>query len=730
MLRERRGRARRLTVAAVLSILVSALVVSMSARAAAPADPPSAAPDRSKPPSSRALQTVRLPDGREAIAGRAIVRFKDGTKASRRSQLHGMAAMPGTARPREVARVGRGFLVQLSASTSVDRALRAYSNLPEVLYAQPDLVVRVDHRPDDVLLEDQWALGKISAFDAWDVTKANSSIKVAILDCGIYHEGASEFPGHPDINGKVVADANFAGTPDADDWCDHGTHVAGTVAANTNNGIGVSGIGYDAALLNVKVLDDFGSGSSSTVANGITWATDNGAHVINMSLGGAGSCELDTTLQDAVDYAVANDVVVIAAAGNGDTDALFSPASCDGVLSVAATDEDDDRASFSNYGTWVDVAAPGVGILSTDYVGGYSSFSGTSMAAPHVSGIAALLWSTSFGTSAAAVVDRISGRADEISGTGTLWASGRVNAADAVGNVVEGTVTDPSGKKVKTLANVIVEAYDTGAELVTSTKTGAKGTYSLRLAAGDYHIKFDPLAQNGLLPEWWEDVPDTADAATVAVDDADVTGIDASLGGWRFSGNVTDQADSALAGALVQLIDTSMKCCKVLGAATTDENGDYTVSVPNKPPTKTVALRFSKAGYLTEFRDDAASLGSATRYVANAHYTGLDAALVRQVTVSGKVTSALTGKPVRSVLVTAHDPANEAVVVATAKTSKVGQYRLLLPAGDYRIRFAPPVKTGLASEWWDDQADFGTSDLLTCNTDRPGTDALLGLPAP
>jgi hypothetical protein len=294
------------------------------------------------------------------------------------------------------------------------------------------------------------------------------------------------FTGHPDVNGKVVLSQDFTGSIfGADDLCDHGTHVAGTVAALTNNGRGVAGVG-SVNLMNVKVLGDDGNGSSATIDQGIMFAADQGAKVINLSLGSDlhGGCPVDQ--QQAVDYAWNKGSVVVAAAGNGGPDGIgdpwaYSPASCNHVLSVAATDQNDQKASFSNYNpTQVHVAAPGVSILSTLTWWSESSSSscviedcygtkdGTSMASPHVAGLAGLVWSTPFGTSNEAVVSRIKGTADPIPGTGTLWTSGRINAAAAV---------TPSGPS----SSGLIQNLPSPQRLVdTRTAGGAIGTGSSR----------------------------------------------------------------------------------------------------------------------------------------------------------------------------------------------------------------------------------------------------------
>jgi len=161
--------------------------------------------------------------------------------------------------------------------------------------------------------------------------------------------------------------------------------------------------------------------------------------VINLSLGGPGACA--QSYQDAINYAASKNVIVVAAAGNDGANELFQPASCTGVVSVASTDQNDARSGFSNYGTWVKVAAPGSMIYSTvnptiaeNNGASYAYFQGTSMAAPHVAGLVALLWATHWATSAQAVVNRLESTADRIAGTGTTWQYGRINAQAATGS--------------------------------------------------------------------------------------------------------------------------------------------------------------------------------------------------------------------------------------------------------------------------------------------------------
>jgi thermitase len=363
--------------------------------------------------------------GQEYAPDRILVAFKaEVTDAGRNAvqQRHGdndYRDVPGV-----------GVRVVKVPPGKVQERLAAYRGERDVQFAEPDYVARAIETPIDPGFGSQWGLTRIQASQAWDVTTSNSGVTIAILDTGI---DAS----HEDLAAKVVAVQNFTTSGTADDNYGHGTHVAGIAAASTNNTVGVAGAGYSASLMNGKVLDDTGSGYYSWIISGIKWAADNGAEVINMSLGGSGG---STALKAAIDYAWGKGVVVVAAAGNSGSSAPSYPAYYSNCIAVAATDTNDVKASWSNYGSsWVDVAAPGVGIYSTlpdhaNQMGGtnYGSLSGTSMATPFVAGQAALIWATSYGTSATSVRNRIESTADPVTGTGTNWKYGRINEFKSV----------------------------------------------------------------------------------------------------------------------------------------------------------------------------------------------------------------------------------------------------------------------------------------------------------
>jgi subtilisin family serine protease len=316
-----------------------------------------------------------------------------------------------------------------------------------VEYAEPDYLLVATTEPNDPYYASfQWNLPHIGADDAWEITTGSSGITIAVLDTGVDL-------GHPELAGKVVPGYDFVNS-DADPGDDHGhgTHVASIAAAMSNNALGVAGLSWGARIMPVKVLGADGVGAVSGVAAGIRWAADHHAHIINLSLGGGGA----TTLQSAVDYAHDLGALVVASAGNEyeEGNPTMYPAACEHVLAVAATDDADGHASYSNSGSYVDVAAPGGDpsgsgdadprhwILGAYWRGGgydYVWAAGTSQAAPQVSGLAALLLSINGSLTNTALEQMIRDTAldvgsagwDEFSGDGRIDASAAVMTAHA-----------------------------------------------------------------------------------------------------------------------------------------------------------------------------------------------------------------------------------------------------------------------------------------------------------
>lgn len=257
-------------------------------------------------------------------------------------------------------------------------------------YIEPNYIYQALEVPNDPRYSEQWNLRSINVEQAWEETKGEG-ITVAVIDTGVSRVPdlkQTEFvKGYDFVNDKS----------DASDDNGHGTHVAGTIAQSTNNGYGVAGIAYQAKIMPLKVLSGSGSGTISDIADAIRFAADNGADVINMSLGGGGENGL---MKEAIDYAYDKGVVIIAAAGNSNQNSASYPARYPKVISVSAVDSAGNKAPYSNYGAGVDISAPGGSesgkILQNtiDPSTGqsvFAEFQGTSMAAPHVAGVAALI---------------------------------------------------------------------------------------------------------------------------------------------------------------------------------------------------------------------------------------------------------------------------------------------------------------------------------------------------
>ncbi len=303
---------------------------------------------------------------------------------------------------------------------------------PRVEFAELDYAVHATITPNDTNYGLQWGPEKIHAPAAWDLSTGTSDVVVAIVDTGVDLN-------HPDLNDKIVPGWDFVGDdPYAQDDHGHGSHVAGIAAAETDNGLGVAGISWGARIMPIKVLDKNGDGYYSNVAKGVRYACNHGAQIINLSLGGSTA---SSTLQHAVEDVYQNGCLMVAAAGN-DANNVDYPAGFPEVMAVAATDQDDSRASFSDYGPEIDVAAPGVGIYSTVWnppdVHTYSWKQGTSMAAPFVAGEAALIWSLCPEFTNVEVRSIIQSTATDRGAPGwdRFYGWGRIDVAEALGATV------------------------------------------------------------------------------------------------------------------------------------------------------------------------------------------------------------------------------------------------------------------------------------------------------
>ncbi|WP_379743721.1 S8 family serine peptidase [Massilia sp. GCM10023247] len=415
--------------------------------------------------------TPAMTAARQAIADRAGQEFGMKVKALRT-----------TATGAHVLKIDRKVTNQEAEALAKELMARDAS----IEYAEPDRILRKMATPTDPMYTQQWhyyeATGGLRLPAAWD-SSTGVGARVAVIDTGIRP--------HADLSGQILAGydfisdaaiANDGGGRDSDasdpgDWTAagecaagepasnsswHGTHVAGTVAAATNNGTGVAGVAYGAKIVPVRVLGKCG-GYTSDIADAIVWSSGGAvtgvpniaarAHVINMSLGGGGAC--GTTTQNAINSARSRGTVVIVAAGNENMNASNSnPANCAGVVTVAATNRNGARAPYSNYGTVVDVAAPGGDangyIISTLNAGtsspgadNYAGYQGTSMATPHVAGVAALMIARNSALTPDEIESKLKSTARPFPGTCTSCGTGIVDAAAAVASAT-GTTPPPT----------------------------------------------------------------------------------------------------------------------------------------------------------------------------------------------------------------------------------------------------------------------------------------------
>lgn len=384
-----------------------------------------------------------------ASRGELIVGFDPAASAEQRSAAIDRAGLS------PVAPISGADAVVVSTAAAPRNSIRSVKSQAGVAYVERNFIYRAFATPNDPRFGDLWGLDNngqtggtadadIDAPEGWERFGLASfpptgGVKVGVIDTGIHQD-------HPDLAGRtadcagvrsfgVILVAVVVGSDPtiepgrcADDN-GHGSHVAGTIAARADNGTGVTGAAFNSPLAICKALNSAGAGTLAMVANCIDWTAAQGAKVISMSLGGPGS----ETLARAVRNASESGALLIAAAGNSGGTGHEYPASYPEVVSVAATDHDDQRASFSTRNDQVEIAAPGVDILSTWNDGGYRTISGTSMATPHVSAVAALVAAASPAIGPTGWRARLTETADELGqpGRDPQFGHGRVNLAAA-----------------------------------------------------------------------------------------------------------------------------------------------------------------------------------------------------------------------------------------------------------------------------------------------------------
>jgi thermitase len=370
------------------------------------------------------------PAGAPYVAGELLVAYEPGTSEEteaavvRHSGARTLQDLPGEKRLVSFPEV-RGEASEEARERALARELRDLGQRANVEAADYNYIRRASFVPNDPKLDNQWGLTRTRFPAAWNDSKGGGA-KVAIVDSG----AAS---GHPDV-GRIVAQKDFVeGNAVADDDFGHGTRVTGIAGALTGNGKGVAGACFKCGLLIAKVMNGRGEATDARIVKGIDWSLDHGAKVVNLSFGGPADSDV---LRREVNRAWSRGAVVVAAAGNKGTTLSPSrrqyPAAYEKAIAVSATDKSDGLAYFSSRGDWVDLAAPGKGILSTRRTGGYGTDSGTSFSAPFVSGLAGLL--ASQGKSANTIRQRMQNTAVDLgpAGKDPRFGHGRINADNAV----------------------------------------------------------------------------------------------------------------------------------------------------------------------------------------------------------------------------------------------------------------------------------------------------------
>ncbi|MGR3218603.1 MAG: S8 family peptidase [Candidatus Anammoxibacter sp.] len=336
------------------------------------------------------------------VKNQVLVKFKDYVNYDDKIRIHKRC---GSMSFRES--YNNRFHIVTVKDGEVEKTINLYSENFEVKYAEPNYIVQAYLVPNDENFKFQWNLSQINCEEAWDIS-TGQGVVVAIVDTGVNPDGFDNF-GMNVINGHNFV--RFGRKNNSSDDNGHGTHVAGTVAQSTNNSTGVAGVAFDATILSVKVLNRFGVGNTGAVIDGIEWAVDNGAHVINLSLG---SSERSNILEETIKDADDKGIVIVAAAGNASGSVGF-PAVFETVIAVGSVRFDEDLSFFSNFGPEIDIVAPGGdmsidqnadgrpdGILQETFTRSFFTgrrnfnwdliqFQGTSQSSPHVAGVAALI---------------------------------------------------------------------------------------------------------------------------------------------------------------------------------------------------------------------------------------------------------------------------------------------------------------------------------------------------
>lgn len=437
----------------------------------------------------------------------------------------------------------RWMRCDIAEGTNVEALLSQLQRTTGVEAAQPNRVFQLHYVPNDPLLNEQYALTNIKAFDAWDMERGDPNVLVAVIDTGVDYEhpdlrdnlwlnkgedlnnngqiDASDFNGVDDDNNGFVDDirgwdfTDAPNYPDGGDYLErdndpmdghgHGTGVAGIVAARADNNLGVAGLAHGCRVMNLRAFNSSGYGEEDDVASAILYAIANGARVVNMSFG---DVFVSRVLDDVIQYGYAQGVVMVSSAGNSSTDAIHYPSGFAETISVGATDDNDERAAFSNFGSTLDVVAPGSFVLSTTLHQDYHNWSGTSFSAPYVAAAAALVLSQQPDLDVDAVRAALVNTADDLGDPGwdATFAAGRLNVQRALHH------------DAGTLAQISTPRLDAGfseapISIIGSAWSPDFDVYRLYYGQGDNPDDWIPISQDIATPViegplfTWTDLP-------------------------------------------------------------------------------------------------------------------------------------------------------------------------------------------------------------------------------
>jgi thermitase len=364
----------------------------------------------------------------EYAPDRILVRFKPGTRGEKEREV---ANRNGLEQIDEIPQIEVKVL-KITDKGNVAAKIRALSKNPNIIYAEPDYIVKSELTPNDPVYPSQEAYMKaISVPAGWDLSNGNKSVVIANLDTGVMST-------HKDFSGRFVTGFNpYTKDSNTEDDHGHGTVTTGVSSATGNNTQFVAGMDWVSRIMPVKVLASSGSGTSSSLAQGLNWAADNGAHIANMSLGGTTA---SNTIENSMNYAHSKGMILFAAAGNDGTGKLNYPAAYQSVIAVGALTASssqpnwDQKATFSSYGEQLELMAPGTRIYTTTFDGKYAYASGTSVATPFASGLAGLIKASNFNLTNEQIRTILRETATDLGDPGfdIYYGHGRINAEAAV----------------------------------------------------------------------------------------------------------------------------------------------------------------------------------------------------------------------------------------------------------------------------------------------------------